>query len=45
MLATLPATIDGIRNRALLLVAFFGAFCRGELVALDVDVVVVGVPR
>jgi site-specific recombinase XerD len=32
-----PTTIDGLRNRALLLVGFAGAFRRSELVALVVD--------
>lgn len=40
MLATLPATIHGARDRALLLVGFVGAFRRSELVALDVEDVV-----
>ncbi len=40
MLATLPATIHGVRDRALLLVGFVGAFRRSELVALDVEDVV-----
>ena len=37
MLATLPPTLVGIRDRALLLVGFVGAFRRSELVALDVE--------
>ena len=37
MLATLPATTQGIRDRALLLVGFVGAFRRSELVGLDVE--------
>jgi len=37
MLATLPATLVGVRDRALLLVGFVGAFRRSELVALDVE--------
>lgn len=37
MLATLPPTIRGVRDRALLLVGFVGAFRRSELVGLDVD--------
>lgn len=36
MLAALPDTTAGIRDRALLLVGFAGAFRRSELVALDV---------
>ncbi len=40
MLATLPATIHGARDRALLLVGFVGAFRRSELVALDVEDVI-----
>jgi integrase len=32
-----PITLDGIRNRALILVGFAGAFRRSELVALTVD--------
>lgn len=35
MLKTLPNTIAGIRDRALLLVGFAGAFRRSELVALE----------
>ena len=35
MLATLPATLGGVRDRALLLVGFGGAFRRSELVALN----------
>ncbi|HWQ57248.1 MAG TPA: site-specific integrase [Bryobacteraceae bacterium] len=35
MLATLPDSLLGVRNRALLLVGFAGAFRRSELVALD----------
>ncbi len=37
MLATLPATLVGIRDGALLLVGFVGAFRRSELVALDAE--------
>jgi len=37
MLATLPPTLVGIRDRAILLVGFVGAFRRSELVALDVE--------
>ncbi len=37
MLATLPSTLVGIRDRAILLVGFVGAFRRSELVALDVE--------
>ena len=37
MLATLPNSLLGIRDRALLLVGFAGAFRRSELVALDVE--------
>ena len=37
MLATLPDTLAGRRDRALLLVGFAGAFRRSELVALDVQ--------
>jgi len=36
MLATLPPTVRGRRDRALLLVGFAGAFRRSELVGLDV---------
>lgn len=36
MLAVLPDTMKGARDRALLLVGFAGAFRRSELVALDV---------
>src|SRR4051794_21010216 len=36
MVETLPETIIGIRDRALLLVGFAGAFRRSELVSLDV---------
>lgn len=36
MLAALPPNVKGIRDRALLLVGFAGAFRRAELVALDV---------
>jgi integrase len=35
MVAALPATVQGRRDRALLLVGFAGAFRRSELVALD----------
>ena len=35
MVTTLPDTIQGIRERALLLLGFAGAFRRSELVALD----------
>jgi site-specific recombinase XerD len=31
-----PTTLDGLRNRALLLIGFAGAFRRGELVAIEV---------
>ncbi|MHB9133541.1 MAG: site-specific integrase [Armatimonadota bacterium] len=37
MLAALPATRKGVRDRALLLVGFAGAFRRSELVALNVE--------
>jgi len=37
MVATLPATSKGTRDRALLLVGFAGAFRRSELVSLDVS--------
>jgi site-specific recombinase XerD len=37
MVATLPATCKGTRDRALLLVGFAGAFRRSELVSLDVS--------
>ncbi len=37
MVAALPATIQGIRDRAILLVGFVGAFRRSELVGLDVE--------
>lgn len=36
MVATLPDTLLGVRDRALLLLGFAGAFRRGELAALDV---------
>jgi site-specific recombinase XerD len=36
MVATLPSTLAGARDRALLLVGFAGAFRRSELVALNV---------
>ena len=36
VLAVLPAGLDGIRDRALLLLGFAGGFRRSELVALDV---------
>lgn len=36
MVATLPKTARGMRNRAILLVGFAGAFRRSELTALDV---------
>jgi len=36
MLRALPATTRGVRDRALLLMGFAGAFRRSELVALDV---------
>ena len=36
MVAALPSTLGGIRDRALLLLGFAGAFRRSELVALDV---------
>lgn len=36
MVATLPESLLGVRDRALLLVGFAGAFRRAELVALDV---------
>jgi integrase len=35
--ALLPDTINGVRDRALLLLGFAGAFRRSELVALDVE--------
>lgn len=37
MVRTLPPGISGLRDRALLLLGFSGAFRRSELVALDVD--------
>ncbi|MEP7219877.1 MAG: site-specific integrase, partial [Bacteroidota bacterium] len=37
MVEGLPATAIGVRDRALLLVGWFGAFRRSELVALDCD--------
>jgi len=37
MVAMLPATLHGMRDAALLLIGFAGAFRRSELVALDVD--------
>jgi integrase len=37
MLSKVPATLLGIRDRALLLIGFTGAFRRSELVGLDVD--------
>ena len=37
MLALMPAKLLGVRDRALLLVGFAGAFRRSELVALDVE--------
>ncbi|HEX5166407.1 MAG TPA: tyrosine-type recombinase/integrase [Thermomicrobiales bacterium] len=37
MLAVLPASVSGIRDRALLLVGFAGGLRRSELVALDID--------
>lgn len=37
MVAALPDTIAGVRDRALLLLGFAGAFRRSELVALDTD--------
>lgn len=37
MLATLPSSVPGIRDRALLLVGFAGGLRRSELVALDVE--------
>jgi len=40
LVATLPATLPGARDRALLLVGFAGAFRRAELVGLDVADVV-----
>jgi site-specific recombinase XerC len=36
MLSKLPNTRVGLRDRALLLLGFAGAFCRSELVALNV---------
>ncbi len=36
MVATLPPTLGGVRDRALLLLGFAGAFRRSELVSLDV---------
>lgn len=40
MVATLPASTLGVRDRALLLLGFAGAFRRSELVALDVGDIV-----
>ena len=37
MVNTLPATVAGCRDRAILLLGFAGAFRRSELVALDMD--------
>lgn len=37
MITRLPETLLGVRNRALLLIGFSGAFRRSELVALDVN--------
>ena len=37
MVATLPTTCKGVRDRALLLVGFAGAFRRSELVSLNVS--------
>jgi site-specific recombinase XerD len=37
MLACLPDTLPGVRDRALLLMGFAGAFRRSELVALDAE--------
>lgn len=37
LVAACPATLAGARDRALLLVGFWGAFRRSELVALDVE--------
>lgn len=37
MLATLPETLAGLRDRALLLIGFAGALRRSELVGLDVE--------
>jgi site-specific recombinase XerD len=37
MVAALPANLLGVRDRALLLVGFAGAFRRSELVSLDVE--------
>jgi integrase len=37
MVATLPDTLQGTRDRAMLLVGFAGAFRRSELVGLDVE--------
>ena len=37
MLELMPAKLLGVRDRALLLVGFAGAFRRSELVALDGD--------
>ena len=42
MLAALPAGLLGLRDRALLLVGFASAFRRAELVALNVEDVVLG---
>jgi site-specific recombinase XerC len=43
-LEILPATRVGLRDRALLLVGFAGAFRRSELVSLDVQDVEVSAP-
>lgn len=37
MVMQLPATVSGIRNRAVLLLGFAGAFRRSELVALNIE--------
>lgn len=42
MVSSLPATLIGHRNRALLLFGFAGAFRRSELVALDIEDVEIG---
>jgi site-specific recombinase XerD len=40
MVALAPAGLTGLRDRALLLIGFAGAFRRSELVALDVAALV-----
>lgn len=42
MVANLPASLLGVRDRALILLGFAGAMRRGELVGLDVDDLAIG---